>query len=263
MTFPFEPLDPDTFARCDIAAAVLGAGALTAGAGIYGAQTAASAQEKAAQAAIAAQQQQFGITQQALQPFINTGTNALSGLTSFTDPNNPSSPLNALLALTTPGPNQNAALAATPGYQFSLTQGQQAVNNALAARGLGGSPGAVAKGTASFTEGLAGTQWQSIVNALQNTFTSGSGALQNLVTTGGQAAGALGGASTTTGGQIGSNLIGAGNAAAGAATSTANSIGGLGNSISTAAILQKLLGSSGSTPGLYAGGTGAAAGAVT
>lgn len=232
---------------CSIGAAIVGGGALGAGASIFGANKAADAQTNAANSAIAAQQQQFQQTKQIEQPFIDVGTQTAPKAQAFSDQTNPNSPLSQLLALTTPGPNQNATLAQTPGYQFSLQQGNIGVQNALAARGLAGPGGALAKGGANFAEGLAGTTWQNVVNALQNTYSSGSGALQNLLSTGGNAANALGGASTTTGQGISNNLIGAGNAQAGAAIGTANALGGLGNSISSAAILSKLLGTQSGT----------------
>lgn len=245
-----------------VATAIVGAGVLGAGASIYGANTAANAQTNAANAAISAQQQQFQQTKAIEQPFIDVGTQTAPQAQAFSNTSDPNSPLSKLLALTSGnGTDENAALASTPGYQFSLQQGNIGVQNALAARGLAGPGGALAKGGANFAEGLAGTTWQSVVNALQNTYSSGSGALQNLLSTGGNAANALGGASTTTGQGISNNLIGQGNAQAGAAVGTANAIGGLGNSISTAALIKSLTGG-GNNGGLYTtnagniGGTG-------
>ncbi len=241
----FDHEDYTPRSLCSVAAAILGAGALGAGATIYGANRAASAQTKAQQAAIAAQQQQFGIAQNALTPFITGGTNALSSLTKFTDPNDASSPLAAILKLVMPGANMTDTLSQTPGYQFTEDKGLRAVNNALAARGLGGSPGAVAKGAADYTTGLANNTWQSVVQNLLAAFQGGSGALQGIVNTGANAGGNLAGGAITTGGQIANSLTGIGNAQAGAATATGNAVAGFGNTASTAAILQKLLGQSG------------------
>lgn len=250
-----------------VATAIVGAGVLGAGASIYAANTAAGAQTSAATSAIAAQQNQFQQTKAIEQPFIDVGTQTAPKAQAFSDQSDPNSPLSKLLALTSGnGTDENAALASTPGYQFSLQQGNIGVQNALAARGLAGPGGALAKGGANFAEGLAGNTWQSVVNALQNTYSSGSGALQNLLSTGGNAANALGGASTTTGQGISNNLIGAGNAQAAGAIGTGNAIGGLGSSISSAVLLSKLLGGS-SQGGLYStgntGGLGSASGAIT
>jgi hypothetical protein len=52
-----------------------------------------------------------------------------------------------------------AQLASTPGYQFSLRQGELAASNPMIAQGLGGS-GALGKGLVNYAEGLAGTTYQ-------------------------------------------------------------------------------------------------------
>lgn len=299
--FDFEDFNRATL--CSIAAAVLGAGALGAGASIYGATKAADAQVDSTNAALAQERSIYGQNQNLLQPFIQAGAsnipalnswldpnnpnnplsslinftnpNATSGplssLINFTNPNNASSPLAALLGLTTPGANMDATLQQTPGYQFSEDQGLRAVNNQLASRGLGGSPGAVAKGAANFTTGLASNTWQNVVNALQGVFTSGTGALQNTyasganalqslftgganalqgaVNTGAQAGGALAGNASGIGNSISNLTTGQGNALAGMYTSIGNSVSNLGSSVSTAAILQKLLGGTGTGGG--------------
>lgn len=254
----FKDFDPTDRYLCSVAAAVIGAGALGAGASIYGANRAAGAQTEATQAATRAQLGMFNTAKGALDPFINAGAGGIDALKAWLDDQSGSSPLNALKRLTTPGADMSTALSETPGFKFTEDRGLRAVNNALAARGLGGSGGAVAKGAGEYTTGLASNTWQSVVNALQNMFTSGAGAKQNFVNTGAGAAGTLTGAATGVGGQIGSNLIGAGNAQAGAATATGNAIGNFGNSVSTAALLQKLLGNNaapGATPtGLYGSG---------
>lgn len=215
-----------------IAAAIIGAGALTAGAGIYGATTAAKAQENAAQTATGAQLSMFNTANANLQPFIQGGESALPTLQS----------------LLTPGPNQNATLSQLPGFQFANNWGQQGVSNQGTVTGLGGNT--LAAG-AQFGTGLAEQSWGTLINQLQG-----------LVGTGASAAGSLAGTATATGGQIGSNIIGAGNAAGGAATATGSAIGNVGNSITTAALLNKLTGqngmyaSSNSAPALF-GGTAA------
>lgn len=149
----------------------------------------------------------------------------------------------------------SAALAQTPGYQFALNQGQRAVERGLAARGLAGPGGALAKGSADYAEGLAGTTWQNVVSALQNTFSSGAGALQNRVNTGAGAAQGLAGNAVQTGQGISNNLIGSGNAQAASYMNIANALGGFGNSITSAALLKNLFPGSrndNQTGGLYA-----------
>jgi hypothetical protein len=246
--FDWQEFEPNT--TCHIAVAIVGAGALGAGASIYGANKAANAQENAANTATQAQMSMFNTAKGEVQPFIDAGSSEIPQLKSWLDPTNASSPLSTLLKLTTPGADMSSTLAQTPGYQFTLNQGEKATQDALAARGLGGPGGPLAKGASQYAEGLAGNTWQSVVNSLLGTFTAGANPMQNLVNTGAGAAGTLTGAATQTGGQIGSNIIGAGNAAAGASVAGANAIGGLGSSVSSAVLLNKLLGS-GSTGGLY------------
>lgn len=237
-----------------IAAAVIGAGTLGAGASYLGASKAADAQTASADKSIAAQQAQFGVAKDTLQPFVDYGQAGTGNATAWNDPNNPNSPLSKLLALTSGnGTDQSAALANTPGYQFSLEQGQKAVTSGLAARGLAGPGGALAKGGANYAEGLAGTTWQSVVNALQNTYGSGAANLQGIVNTGANAAGNLAGGSIQTGQGIGNTLVGQGNAQAAGAIGQANAIGGIGGSVTNGLLLQKLLAnnSSGGGGGLY------------
>jgi hypothetical protein len=245
-----EPQEFEPRTDCHVGAAILGAGALGAGASIFGANKAANAQTAAANAAINAQQQMFNTSKQELQPFIDSGKATLPELQAFLNTSDPNSPLASLLKLTTPGADMTATLEQTPGFQFANTYGQKAVGNALAARGLAGPGGALAKGSANYAEGLAQTTWQNVVNALTNSVTTGANTLQNLTNTGAGAASSLAGNATTTGQGISSSLIGAGNAQAGAATAGANAIGGLGQSASSAVLLNQLLGGGGG--GLYA-----------
>lgn len=244
-----------------VAAAVIGAGVVGAGASIYGANKAADAQTNAANSSIAAQQQMFGVAKDELQPFADFGKAGMPAVTAWNDSSNPNSPLNKLLALTMGnGTDMNAALESTPGYQSSKDQGMKAVTSGLAARGLAGPGGALAKGGANYAEGLAGTTWQSVVNALTNTYGAGAANLQGIVNTGANAAGNLAGGSIQTGQGISNSLIGAGNAQAGAAIGSANAIGSGANSVSSGLLLNKLLG--GSSGGIYGtspgniGGTG-------
>jgi hypothetical protein len=232
-----------------VAAAILGAGALGAGASIWGSSNAADAQTNAANAAIANQNAMYDKNKNVLTPFIDAGKGAIGNVSNLLDPNNTSGPLNALMKLVMPGADQTATLEQTPGYQFNLSQGLRASNNALTARGLGGSGGAVAKGASTFASGLASNTWQSVVNNLQNLFTSNTGAAQNLVNTGAQSGNALAGVGTSTANANSNALIGAGNANAAAYNGIGSAVGGFGNSLSSAALVDKLTGGTGG--GLY------------
>lgn len=233
---------------CFLAAAVLGAGALSAGAGIWGANKAAGAQTDAANASIANQQQMYAKNSNNLSPFISAGAGGIGNLQNWLDPSGGSSggnALSSLLKLVTPGADQSATLAQTPGYQFSVNQGTRGALNALAARGLGGSPGAIAKGVGGFVAGTASQNYNNIVSQLLNTFAAGAGADQNLVNSGITAGSSLAGVGTNTANAISGSLTGAGNAQAAAANATGSAIGGLGNSATTAALLQQLTGGGG------------------
>lgn len=244
--------DPEQRLYCSIAAAVLGAGALSAGAGIWSSGRAVDAQTAAGDKSIAAQQQMYGQNKNLLSPFITAGQGGIPQLQDWLSTSGGSSgnnPLSQLIKLTTPGADMSATLEQTPGYQFNKSQGTRAALNALAARGLGGSPGAIAKGVGGYVSGLAGNTWDSVVKNLLSTFQSGGNALQGLVNTGVTAGGALAGVGTNTANQISGALTGQGNAQAAGANATGSAISGLGNSMTTAALLQQLQGGSGG--GIY------------
>lgn len=197
------------------AAALLGGAALGAGASILGSSKAANAQKDSAASATAAQRQMFDITQQNLQPYNQTGQNALQKA-------------NALAGTFNFDPTM-AQISQTPGFQFENYFGQKAVNNAAAAKGLANS-GAALKGAANYATGLAGTNWQNYFNAAQQQYQTNLGGLQNIANLGENAAAGVGNAATQTGGQIGNNIIGAGNAQAAAYNTAA---GGVNNAIGT------------------------------
>lgn len=242
-----------------VAAAVLGAGALSAGASIWGANKAAGAQTDAANASITNQKQMYDSNKGVLQPFIDAGSSGITGLKDWLSTSGGvggSNPLSSLLKLVTPGADQSATLAQTPGYQFSQGQGTRAALNALAARGLGGSPGAVAKGVGGYVSGLASNTWDSVVKNLLSTFQSGGNALQGLVNTGLTAGSSLAGVGTNTANSISNALTGAGNAQAAGYNATGSAVGGLGNSLSTAALIQQLTGNGSGGGGIYGNNPG-------
>jgi len=188
-----------------IAAAILGAGVLGAGSSIFG----GIMQSNAANKAISAQQAMFQQAQLEQQPFISAGQAALP----------------TLQGLITPGPNENALLAQTPGFQFANQMAQQGVSNQGTTTGLSGNT--LLAGANAGTQLALGSAWQPTVNSLLS-----------LVQQGSQAAGNLGNQAINTGTNVGNNLVGIGNAQAGAATSVGAN---LGNSLTSAALFSKLL----------------------
>ncbi len=240
---------------CEVAAAVLGAGALSAGASIFGASKAANAQQQAAQASIAAQQQMYERNRNTLSPFINAGTGGLENLKNWITPGG-GNPLETLIRLVTPGANMTETLRSMPGYQFQENQGTRAIMNRLAARGLGGSAGAVARGVGQYVTGLADTTWGNMVDKTRGVFETGTNALQGLVNTGLSAGNALAGVGTNTANAISGALTGAGNAAAAGYNAIGSAAGGLGNNLLMASLLSGGGGFGGGGGGSIYGNTG-------
>lgn len=201
-----------------IGAAIIGGGLISGIAQASAAKSAASAQTKAAKKASDTQMQMFNITREALQPFINAGSAGATDLTSNLD------------QLTSPITMDQASLEATPGYKFTLGQGLKSVLNSNIARGLGSS-GAALKGAADYATGLSDSTYNTRFEQELSDRNLKIGTLQNLTTTGANAAAGLGTNATQTGANIGSNQIGAGNAQAAADISTGQAIGGIGDSL--------------------------------
>ena len=201
-----------------VATAIVGAGVLGAGATIYGAQTAAGAQTNAANASIAAQQQQQATIRADLLPYNTAGQGALTQLQA----NN---------YYTAPITMDEATLQNTPGYQFNLTQGLKATQNSAAARGLGVS-GAALKGAAAFATGLADNTYQNQFNNANTNNTNAYNRLAGIVNTGenaGAQTGILGqqnaNSISTANTQAGTAQAAAANASGGAVSNAANNIG--------------------------------------
>lgn len=231
-------------------------GGLSAIGSIAGAREGARAQERQTQLALDQQRQSQQQATNILSPYVNAGQQMLPQLQQFIDPNQEGGGLNLLMRMLQPGADQTALLEQTPGYQFNLNQGLRASNNALAARGLGGSGGAAAKGAANYASGLAGNTWQSIVQGLQNAFTSGSGAMQNYANMGANAGNTLAGGIMNMGNSMANNMTGLGNAQAGAYTQMGNALGGFGNNLGQYGMMQNLMGSSALGGSMYGNGGG-------
>ena len=212
-----------------VATAVIGAGVLGAGATIYGAQTAAGAQENAAQTAANTQLSMYNTTNANLAPFRNIGNQAATQLSG------------SLASLTSPITMDESTLENTPGYQFNLTQGERAVTNSSAARGLGSS-GAALKGATTFATGLADSTYQ---NQFQNAVTNQTNAynrLAGLVNTGETAAAGGAAPATAAAGQIGTAATNAGNAAAAASNASAGAVSNLAGNVGGYAAYKGLYG---------------------
>lgn len=219
-----------------IGAALIGGAVLSAGAGIYGANKAASAQTKAANSANQLQMDMFNKTQENLSPFIGFGQNAgnrLNGMMDeFLKPFNPTM----------------EDLEKTPGYQFTLDQGEKATQNANSAKGWGLS-GAGQKGLIDYASGLASNTYQQQFNNFWTNKLNAFNMLQGQEQLGANAAASQGGISAQVGANIGNNIVGAGNAQAGAAIGTANAIGSIPNMLLQYQMLNKMFPSGGAASG--------------
>lgn len=257
-----------------IGGAVIGAGGslLAAGSQADASQHAADTSAAATNQATQAQLSMYNQTRSDLSPYVQGGYSALPALQSFLGPQGPinstlgqlsglygaNGPLSTLLGL---GPNGAAGatsqLAQMPGYQFALSQGQQALDRSAASRGLVLSGGQL-KDSQSFGQGLASQQYGNTISQLEG-YGSGLGglaaqygtygnAIAGLVNTGENAAAQTGNAGSaaatsvsnallTGAGQQSSALQNGGTATASGYAGAANNIGSLlNNSVITGAL---------------------------
>lgn len=194
---------------------------------------AAQTQANSAQNATNAQLQMFNQTQQNLNPFIKSGTNALATLQSqigigANGAFNPNAPLVK--------PFTQADFQSSPGYGFQMSQGIDAIqNSASAAGGIKG--GNTLKSLDTFGQGIANQDWWNAYNAYTQRQQQQYGMINNFVGSGQNAAAGLGAISANVGNQVGSNMIGAGNALAAGQVGSANATTGGLNSLAQIANL--------------------------
>ena len=229
--FQNEFIDP-CLCNSWIATAIVGAGVIGAGATAYGANTAANAQENAAQTAANTSLSMFNTTNTNLAPFRALGSQAADNLSQN------------LSTYTTPITMDESTLQKTPGYQFDLTQGLKATQNSAAARGLGSS-GAALKGASTYATGLADNTYQTQFNIANTNQTNAFNRLSTLVNTGENAAATTGTAATAAAGQVGTAATNAGNAAAAGANATGGAVNNLTNNLSGYLAYKGIYGSGG------------------
>lgn len=216
----FKIKNPEDYFYCNawVAAAVIGAGALGAGATIYAAGKASDAQTNAANTAAQTSLHMYDTTRGDLSSYRDAGAAATTELQS------------RLPFLTSPIVMDQANLEKTPGYQFNRTQGLKAVQNSAAARGLGVS-GASLKGAATFATGLADSTYQNQFANENTNRTNAYDRLKGLVTIGENAAAQTGAAGTSAATTAANAQIGAGNAQAAGANATGSAISGFSNNV--------------------------------
>lgn len=126
----------------------------------------------------------------------------------------------------------------SPGYQFQLTQGMDALNNNAAAKGPTGN---TLKDLMTFGQGLANQDYYNAANLYMGQNSQLYNFLSGLSGNGQNAAANLGGLGTTVAGNIGNNIIGAGNASAAGTIGAANAATGAINNVGQNYMLYQLM----------------------
>lgn len=245
-----------------LASAGIGAGASLSAAGTQAnaAENAQQLQAQEAQNALNFQEQEFATQQANEAPWLQQGQQAVSQLGQLAGPGG-LQPWNQQFQ----APTAEQA-AQTPGYQFQLQQGEQALQNSAAAKGdlLSGNTGAALE---QYGQGLASTNYQQVYNnaltqyqqsynqfqqnqanqfnRLASVAGLGQTAAGQLGQTGQAAAQNVGNISLTSGAQQGQDIQNAAAAQASGYVGTANAIGGGIGNIGQYALLSQLLGQQG------------------
>lgn len=187
------------------------AGATAAGAAISSSasSSAASTEANAANNASNTELSMYNQTRQDQMPWLQSGQAALGQL-------------NQQLPNLTRGFTM-ADFQADPGYNFTLQQGQQAIERSAAARG-GLNSGATMKSLAGYTTGLANQTYDDAFNRFNTTQSNAYNRLAGMAGVGQTAAQNIGAAGTSTANSVGANQTSAGNAAAAGQIAAGNNI---------------------------------------
>jgi hypothetical protein len=224
-----------------VATAVIGSAVIGAGAQIYGANKGAEVQGKNAERVAQMQQQQYAQTREDLSPYRAMGEDAGGRLTS------------RLSELTTPISVNPDDFLNSDYYKFLEKQGNRAVTNSAAARGLGSS-GAALKGAATFAKGLNSQEWMNNFQMQNTNQTNAFSRLKSLVDVGQNSAAQTGVLGEKAAYNAGTALTGGANAQAAAANATGSSIANLSNNLGGYAMYKGLYGSGGGGGGITLGG---------
>jgi hypothetical protein len=214
------------------AAAILGAGALSAGVGAYSASQAAQAQQNAADQSAALQREMFERQTALQEPFrqgglsaqnqlltllglrVPTGEGAVAGLS--VDPNSPDFGSAARSF-------SMADFKADPGYAFRMSEGMKALDRSAAARG-GLLSGAALKGASRFGQDLASGEYTNAFNRYQTERSARINPLLSLLGAGQTSANTLTNAAGNLGQGLGQAAVASGNAQASQYMNTSNAL---------------------------------------
>lgn len=209
-------------------------GAILAGSllGADAAGDAAGIQAGAANNATAFQREMFDRTERNLAPWLSQGRVSLDQLAAMTGPNG---------QLLRPFGMQD--FQESPAYQFNLEQGQKAIEKAAAKRGMYYAP-ATLKDISRFSQGLASNEFNTAYGQYNQNMKNIWDRLYALSSGGQNAAAQIGAFGTTTGGQVGGNMVDAGNAAAAGRIGAANAISGGVNNYLNNSMVERILSNS-------------------
>ena len=195
------------------AAAAIGGAAISA----YGANQAASTQADAANSASANQTAMYNQGVAREQPWVTAGQNASSQLQAGMGSNGTNG---ALTQQFTPSMYQQS-----PGYQFQMDQGTQAVTNNASATG-GVNSGNTLKALTSYGQGLANQDYYQAQNAYQGWQSQAYNMLNGISRQGQAGASNQAAAGNGVGQLVGNNMMGAGNALAAGQVGMSNALSG-------------------------------------
>jgi hypothetical protein len=239
-------------------AGISAAGAV--GSSLIGANAASSAANEQAQSAdnaLAFNQQVFNTNQANQAPFVGAGTTAISQL--MGDLNNGTFGPGSNPTFTAPTLDQARA---TPGYAFTLQQGERAVDAGAAASG-GALSGGNIKSETQYATGLADSTYNDVFSRQLSSYQANLSnqaqefnQLYQPASLGENAAANVGNTSTAQGQNIGNLMTSVGNAQAAGTIGVANATAGGINGVATSATQALLLNQLGLGGGSFAGGTG-------
>ena len=237
----FEFVDP-CLCNAWVATAVIGGSAVSALATSYAASKASDVQSKTADKVAGIQQAQYQQTREDLSPYRDIGKDASGRMTA------------RLSELTEPISVNPQDFVDSDYYKFLDTQGQKAVTNAAAARGLGSS-GAALKGAAAFSKGLSSQEWKSNFEMQRANKTDAYSRLKALIDTGAGAATGTGALGEKAAYNSGVALTGGANAEAAGINKIGSSISNLASNVGGYAMYQGMYGNpTGGSGGITYGG---------
>lgn len=206
------------FGRMKVAVAIGGSALIGAGASMFGANEQSNAATNAMNSANQTQMNMYNNNVALEAPFRQSGTTALNTISQ--DQANGT----GFAAAWDPSNIQN-----TPGYQFQLQQGNQAIQRSAAAQG-GLLSGAAAKAMDQYSQGLAGTTYQNQFNDYLANSNQQYNQLMGVANIGQNATNATVGVGQNTANQVANNQV---SGITGAAAATASGVMGAANSLNS------------------------------